>query len=367
MRLMPLGLDDLLSMLQDDPEPEYLHVIADALAERGELLGEAMALGLSLDAGAPVGEAWDQFLREHQRTLLGPAAGWRALSAAAIEWRAGLVDTLKLFVWKHLELARFQKELPLVLASPALIRLRVLESGALESDGSLDRLWEALPPVPTLQTLRVGGSNGPHSNEHQITWLRLGAIGEAASCFPRLRELWCRGSWPEFKRMACPCLEELTVVSSTLSGEAVQDITHSPLPRLARLELATGDGEYGDSAGLDAFSDLLAQGHQLFPRLRHLGICNTPFTDDLVSALAKSAILPHLESIDLAQGVLTREGARRLLESKDAFTHLRRIELGDNPLHDRERTRLQKVLPSVRFKREGRRGPKDDHYVSISE
>ncbi len=365
---MPPALDALLEALLADPPADALQVLADALLERGELLGEAIALGLALESKTIAANAWEGFLARHRETLLGPAAGWEDLEAARFEWRQGLVHRLTLTPWGQLPVPRVVDELGPLLAAPALLRLRVLEVGALESNGSLDPFWDALPGLPSLRALRAGGAHREYGDEHQISWLGLGSVGAVAHRLPGLEELWCRGSWPDFGDLHGPRLQSLTVVSSTLSAEAVGQITGASLPALTSLELATGDGEYGDSAGLPAFDVLLREGPERFPRLRHLGLCNTPFTNELVEALAHSRLLPRLHSLDLAQGLLDDHGAGLLAQHRAAFAHLERIELGDNVLWEDARQKLCAALPAVRFDRDApwRTGPKA-RYVSISE
>jgi hypothetical protein len=352
---------DPFAPLELDADAEAIQVLGDELVEQGDLRGESIALAFH---DPPAWEAWRD---EHDTELLGATlASMIAKEIADVEWRHGLVERVRFYPWPY-DYANFTDALGPALTGPALRLLRAVECGALETNGDLNGFWDHLPAMLTLHAIRVGGATHRHGDEHQISWLGAGHVGLGASIQPNLRELWCRGSWPDFDGLESETLESLTVVSSTLSPDAVRDIVRAPLPCLTRLELATGDGEYGPSAALDDFSELLGGGR--FPNLVHLGICNAPFTNELVPALARSAILPRLRSIDLALGVLDPDGAAALIAVRDRFAHLESIELGDNPIPQAVREELARALPAVRFARDGwwRSEIKSRRYVSITE
>ncbi len=345
---------------------DALAVLADELEQTGNLLGRAISLSL---ADPPVPEALGAFVAAHRAELLGARlAAWAERGATTSEWRDGLVDTLGLFPWPHVdqpELAHLAE----LFTAPSLARLRVLQASALTTNGTMEPLWDALPVFPRLETLEVGWTHLPHADEHQLSWLWLGAIGEAAARQPSLRTLACRGSAPSLDGLDHSLLESLRVESSTFSPEAMAALMNAKLPALARLELAIGDGEYGPCADLSACGELIAAATARFPRLRHLGLCNTPYTNELVPVLAASTLLGQLVSLDLSLGVLDGAGARELQKRRAAFAHLETLELGDNVLDATERAALVKALPSVRFARDGwwRTAPKTRRYVSLSE
>jgi hypothetical protein len=343
-----------------------LQVLADELLEKGDVRGEAIALRLAMRDNPGASAAWGAFLARRGRELLGEVlSDWLSDDRAKVEWGDGLVERLRLHPWPmHPYERRASDDLPAIFASPALSLGRIweLEVGAFESNASLDPLWQALPPLPALEYFSVGEARGTYVDEHQITWLGAGAIGAVVARYPSLRRVVCRGSWPDFAGIAGPVLEELIVVSSTLSPQAMAAIAAAPLPALQTLNLCIGDGEYGPCAALEDAAALL---EAPWPSLRHLGICNAVFSDELIPILAKSPLLGRLKSIDLSRGLFSWRGARVLVERRTAFAHLERIELGASRLDRRDRESLTASLPSVTFAYGD--GYRQGRYVSISE
>ena len=343
---------------------DELAVLADELSQAGNVVGTA--LGLSpLSAPSP----FSAFATEHDVALLGELlASWVMRGAALVSWKHGLVDVLDLAPWPRAERAELGR-LGEVFEAPLLARLRVLRATALETNGSMDPLSKTMPGLPHLESLVVGWNHLPFADEHQISWLWLGDVGRAVTQHPSPKSLSCRGSAPNFEGLRAPNLERLRVESSTLAPEALTAIGEAPLPRLTTLELGVGDGEYGPCATIDDCAALIELAPRRFPGLRHFGLRNTPFTNELVPLLAKSDLLRQLESVNLSLGVLDGVGATELVKHRAAFARLACLELGDNVLDLSERARLAATLPMVRFAedRPWRKQLKNARYVSISE
>ncbi len=112
--------------------------------------------------------------------------------------------------------------------------------------------------------------------------------------------------------------------SGGLPARVLQEIWASSLPNLVHLELWLGSPEYGgimDSAPLEP----LLSG-ELFPGLRYLGLCNSPFTDAVTQAVVGSPLLERIHILDLSLGNLTDEGAKALLASP-AVRRLEKLDI----------------------------------------
>ena len=79
--------------------------------------------------------------------------------------------------------------------------------------------------------------------------------------------------------------------------------------------------------------------------VRHLGLMNAIFTDDICAALVDSKILPQLETLDLSMGCMTSAGVETILASKRAFAHLKKLDVSDNAIADNLAERPRACAP----------------------
>lgn len=121
-----------------------------------------------------------------------------------------------------------------------------------------------------------------------------------------------------------------------------------------------GDDSYVERAvSLDEVRALL---REVPPTVRHLGLRNLPFTDELVPHLARAPVLRQLETLDLSLGVLL-DGAEALREHAASFRHLTRLDVTDTGLPDFDALKLE--LPAL-FRGEQWRD-KAGRYPSLTE
>ncbi|MEV7028304.1 leucine-rich repeat domain-containing protein, partial [Kitasatospora sp. NPDC093558] len=104
-----------------------------------------------------------------------------------------------------------------------------------------------------------------------------------------------------------------------------------------------------------------------FPALRHLGLQNSEFQDDIAAAVAHAPVMARLETLNLSMGVLTDQGAGALLEGQP-LTHLRALDLHHHYLTGEMQERLREALPGVAVDLSGAGKPDDRwRYVAVAE
>jgi hypothetical protein len=108
--------------------------------------------------------------------------------------------------------------------------------------------------------------------------------------------------------MTLDSLRSLSLATEGLRPKHVQDIWRSHLPALEHLELWLAN----EATTVDELAPLLSG--ELFPHLRHLSLCNSPYEDDIAQALTTSPLLDRIKVLDLSMGVFTDRGAQALLD-----------------------------------------------------
>ncbi|MQY08296.1 STM4015 family protein [Actinomadura macrotermitis] len=203
-------------------------------------------------------------------------------------------------------------------------------------------LVEAADRFPALRAVFAGDITG---EEFEISWINQGDLTPLVAAFPRLEVLEARGgSGLEFEPVAGSVLRRLRFETGGLPGEVVRAVAASDLPNLEHLDLWLGDEDYGCTTELADFAPFLAGDR--FPALRHLGLENSEFQDEIATAVAGAPVVARLESLSLAMGVLSDRGAEALL-SGQPLTHLRRLDLHHHFLTDTMAERLRAALPAT--------------------
>ena len=122
-----------------------------------------------------------------------------------------------------------------------------------------------------------------------------------------------------------------------------------------------GDDNYGAEGDLDAIK-LLLDGKGL-PALRHLGLKNCQFADDIARVIGKSKILPQLETLDLSLGNMSDEGADALVASKAAFANLKGLDSSANCFSEGH---VEGLCPGLKAG-DQRDDDGEDRYVAVGE
>ncbi|MFD0273949.1 STM4015 family protein [Kitasatospora sp. NPDC127111] len=179
----------------------------------------------------------------------------------------------------------------------------------------------------------------------EISWLEMSDVTPVVTAFPGLTELVVRGGNDlRLSPVRHDRLTGLRFEAGGLPAEVVQAVAASELPALESLELWFGVSEYGGDATIDDLAPFLDGAR--FPALRHLGLQNSEFQDEIAAAVAHAPVVARLESLSLSMGVLSDEGATALLEGQP-LTHLKALDLHHHYLTDAMQERLRQALPGV--------------------
>jgi uncharacterized protein (TIGR02996 family) len=204
--------------------------------------------------------------------------------------------------------------------------------------------------------------------EHtELSWSYLGDVSGIYRAMPRLEQLKLRGGSMTLGTINTPSLKSFAVETGGLSADCIKSICGAKWPNLESLSVYTGDEDYGAEGDLESLAPIL-EGEGI-GKLRHLGLMNCTFTDEICRALPSSKILGQLETLDLSLGTMSDEGAGALAQHKVAFKHLKRIDLSENFLTDKgtEALRQAELEVSLGNQKEPYDWDEDGRYVSVGE
>jgi len=224
-------------------------------------------------------------------------------------------------------------------------------------------LTEAAASFPRLKALFLGDITG---EESEISWIEHTDISPLFTAFPGLERFDVRGSQDlVLGPIRSERLRVLRFESGGLPARIVQTVGASELPNLEHLDLWLGEDNYGGDASVAHLAPLL--GGARLPALRHLGLEDSQIQDEIAAAVAGAPIVARLESLSLAMGVLTDQGAEALL-SGQPLTHLRKLDLHHHFLSDAMVVRVREALPGVEVDLSEQEKPQDDwRYIAVSE
>jgi len=320
-----------------DATTDALEVYADWLLGKGDPRGELAAIQLRRieSKDKALAKAEKKLLEAHAEALLGPFA--KLSDVATFEWRGGFIHGARIAnTFEHdpdFEVAEdavvdIEELVAQLLDHPSARFLRELTVGIVRfSDNSYDGIAKLLGKrhLPALRSLYLGDFSG---EDTETSWSQLGNLQPIYAAVPNLRSLrLCSGSM-NLGKILHPTLERFEVTTGGLDPKSARAIASAVWPSLRTLSLMIGQERYGGTATAKDLRPILA-GDNL-PRLRHLGLKNLEFTDDLIEPLAVSKILPQLEVLDLGLGTLSDEGVRRLYRYQKAFQHLARLDISSN-------------------------------------
>jgi uncharacterized protein (TIGR02996 family) len=343
------------AILREPESPDGYLVYGDWLQAQGDPRGELIALQhAQLQAKGAEATALKRkvaaLLKKHQGLLLGN----RLMSmlgdpTLSVEWHLGFIRSARVAVAEYGEDPEFHMDetLEMLLAHPSARFLQELNLGLADREGEneygdLIRLVAKAAPK-SLRKLFIGDFVFPDDTE--ISWTHVGNVAPLYKALPQLRSLRVRGGDVALGKIHLPELREFTVESGGLPRPAVKSIANAHWPKLERLVVWFGAEEYGAGGDVGQLQPLLdATG---VPELKHLGLCNAEFTDELCAALAKSKVLKQLETLDLSRGTLTARGAEVLVANAAAFKHLKHLDVTRNLLTDKAAKSLAKLCPDV--------------------
>jgi uncharacterized protein (TIGR02996 family) len=336
---------ELEAAIEADPyDTTAYSVLGDWLQGQGDPRGELIALqlaGKDKQARALIQQQADYFLgalADHQITHDDDRR-------PAFEWRYGYIHGLRL---SHNEYAdetfegRLVEILELVLRHPSGRFLTEITFG-FNGDPNDDDLQDLIDLLakrapPTIRKLHLGdykyaggGLVGQGGDDTEISWYSIGNLGKLWKAVPGLRTLITQGGGGlSLGKIDLPNLAHAEFRTGGLEKANARAIATAAIPRIERLDIWYGDDSYGGDATIKEVELLL--GRTDLPKLRHLGLMNSEFADQLPEVLARSRLLPQLRELDLSMGTMTDEGARAIAQHRDAFKHLDRLNVSLNYL-----------------------------------
>ncbi len=373
---------ELEAAVEADPyDREAYSVLADWLQEQGDPRGELIALqlaGKDKAAKALIAKQAAYFLgplAEHQKTYDGE-------DTDAFTWRFGYIHALRLS-HDHYGNEEWQGSLgavlDLVLRHPSgrfLTEITfVFNNDPNENDlqDLIDILAKRAPK--TIRKLHFGdfGYCGPSdktaTGNTEISWYAIGDLSKLWKAVPKLQRLitQCGSSESTISKtgltlgtLNLPELRHAEFRTGGLERRNAKAIHAAKLPMIEHLDIWYGNHSYGGDCTAKDVQTLLARTDLL--RLRHLGLRNAQFTDDLIELLAKSKLTKQLTELDLSMGCLTDEGAAALAKHKDAFAHLEKLDVTENFL-TKDGLNLLKGIAKTLVAKGQREADKDDDAV----
>jgi uncharacterized protein (TIGR02996 family) len=313
----------------DDAGP--YQVYADWLSDRGDPRGELIALSLALEqtpSDAAIAKRLGELHAAHDETWLG-AVG-RPLAGVTLTWRRGFVDEIMLGDAESSEVDMVEAYVTVREATRDAVvasAIRKLTLGAFADDDG-EPTWAPVTHamvehgVPeTLRELRYD-----RGEYWDISWTYLDGLDKLYPQLRRLETLYIQLGHMELGAIELPALRDFEVYTGGFTSDNMRSITAATWPLLERLILRFGDStDYGASTELGDVLPLLATDG--LARLRHLGLANCGYVEQLIDPLARSPLVPRLESLDLSLGALGDAGAQLLVDHRDAFRHLARLDV----------------------------------------
>ena len=363
---------DLERTILDNPEDREAYlVLADALQSKGDPRGELIALMVAGETDAAKAKAAQQYLDKHREALLGPLVPHQKVhdgsKGDAFTWRRGYIHQARLSNAGGDSEDSAPEIVELLLAHPSgrFLHELVIGTDGDPGDGSLQGVIDVLANrmVPSLRKLHLGDFEYP--DECEMSWFHVGNLEELWRAVPRLTHLVVQGGGDlAFGPIEHDQLQHFEVRSGGLPAALARAITAAKLPAIRHLEIWYGAEAYsGDASFLDV-APLLAR-HDL-PALRHLGLRNCEFADEICDGIASSRLLRQLEVLDLSMGTLSDVGVEAILQHADAFRHLKTLDVSQSWISDAALARLRTLGPAI-IDRDQQGGPDDDRYVMVGE
>jgi uncharacterized protein (TIGR02996 family) len=361
---------ELEAMILARPEdPEGYLVYGDWLQAHGDPRGQLIAVQAAL-LKKPDDEKLKRqekdLLTEHQADFLGELPELAEFDEdVALTWRLGFLRDVSIGGEEYSDIdAEGACRILFGLASAKFLRsLSILVFGTEDGNPDYGPLIKALAKLdlpPTLRSLKFS------VEDFQISWSDLGDLAPLYPKLARLEELAIKMGKMDLGDMKLPGLVSLEIITGGLTKANLRSVAKASWPRLEKLVLYFGTEEYGGDCGAGDLAALL-EGKNL-GQLRHLGLSNAEFADELAAAVPAAKILGQLHTLDLSKGAMTDEGANALLAQAEALKHLKRLDLSQNYLSDEVAARLVAALTSTEVDVDDQGDPNEEYrYVQVAE
>ncbi|MFT3696526.1 MAG: TIGR02996 domain-containing protein [Kofleriaceae bacterium] len=281
---------------------------------------------------------------------------------------------------------------------------------------NMDDEWDPLPPIErlfasplcaVLDELRIGMVRWEHYDQPAVielagkqAWakdLRSLAVGDVGrnidmnhhsigdvgkritKVFPNLESLflhsgsqrWRSGEGFGTSGLELPTLKRLVVETCAMTAKRLKGF-FGGLPNATFVELWFGDPDRDEP--LARAGDLMPVfTGAAFPKVTHLGLCNTKLVTEIVRFLPTTKIAKQLTELDLSRGTFWDEDATELAAEAKAFPKLELLDVSRSWLTKAGVKTLKKAFPGVKLLVDDQEDPtnaEEDYggrYVSVSE
>ncbi len=350
----------------DPDDASAWQVYADWLQEQGDPRGEAIAFELAGNS-----EEVAQLISANLDVFLGPLAAHQKTydgeDTNVFGWKRGFIDSLRLshdsygdedFEGKLVDILRD------VLAHPSgrfVSSITFVFNGDPNEDNLQDLIdFLAASAPPTLRKLHFGDfeycgpSDETATGNTEISWYGIGDLSKLWKAVPNLRKLITQSGSDEsaisgtalaLGKIDLPSLQHAEFRTGGLAAENARAIANAKIPNIERLDIWYGVDSYGGDATVDDAAPLLARTD--LPKLKHLGLKNAVFTDELIAMLVDSPLIKQLETLDISMGCLSDAGATLIADNAPAFAHLNLLDVDENQLSDAGLAILRGAMSSV--------------------
>lgn len=340
------------AIARDPDDVRNYQVLGDWLQRRGDPHGELIALQIAAGKDPSLGRLATRRLR----ALLGPLAQFEAAHPGmlALRWRYGFIRGAWLFGHRT-EAYRRLRAHPL---ARFLVALIVAPQGLFQPDEPALVELLAHDPPPLLRDLAFGDPEpSPASSDN--SWHFGCDLSGIWRAMPGLRRLVTDGGSYALGDLVLPELRRAVFRCNGQGPRNAASIVHARIPRIRHLDVhgdhGTGietlwvrngrttvsrcTGTFADIAPLLDRADL--------PELRHLGIKNCLFLDEVCRALPRSRLLRQLTELDLSVGFMNDADADVLWRHAGALRHLTSIDVSSNELSGAAIAQLQRIGPVI--------------------
>jgi predicted DNA-binding WGR domain protein len=374
----PQGL--LEHKLIADPQAfEDWLVYADTLTQAGDPRGELVNIGVAWARHQASGEKkpskeLSKLLDREDELLAANAEAWFGKLVSDDAWRECFAWSLECGFWGRIRLwvdydhdgTDIPKALAYALAHPSAKFLRELVLGLTSADGSsnYDGCIKAMTKHGSLPSLRRLYLGDFVRDESEISWVQVGSVGRLWPLLPNLESLTLKGAGIDLGNPKSSSLKSLTLRTGGLPGAAADSLARAELPALQQLSVWFGTRHYNGSCSARHVQAIL--NNATFANLRHLGLANADFADELATEVVRAELPKSLESLDLSMGTMTDTGAERLLRASSRLAALKQVDLSKNYLSPDMCKRLARELGNVDTSHQ-KQGDDEDRFVSVGE
>lgn len=361
---------DLERAIAENPEDtDAWLVLADFQQSKGDPRGELVALMLAGETAPAKHKAALKHLDRHHETLIGALLPHQKVHDGsgddAFTWRRGYIHgaTISCATDDTDESAAEILELLLHHPSGRFVHDLVIGFDGMPGDSDLGDVIRVLSEtmVPSLRTLYLGDFEYP--DQCEMSWFNVGDLGELWRALPRLAHLIVQGNMT-LQDIAHDKLEKLELRTGGLPAASARAVSAARLPALRHLDVWYGSETYGGDASFLDVAPLLAR-HDL-PALRHLGLRNCEFTDEICDGIVQARLLRQLEVLDLSMGTMSDTGVEAIVAHADAFAHLERLDVSRSWISAEGVARLRGIGPEI-VAEDQQQGYADDRYVTVGE